>query len=128
MQLDEDGYYVIADAEDFNKFIMMVNGESANEKYKIIEDITVPEGADPIIIPFTGELKGVAKADGTLPVVSGLTHALFDSVDGGKVNGVILDNVVISSGTNVGAICNVATGASRIYNWGGKPYHQQHRD
>ena len=118
LQLDDDGYYVIADAEDFNKFIMMVNGENANEKYKIIEDITVPNDADPITIPFTGELKSVAKADGSLPVVSGLTHALFNSVDGGKVNGVILDNVVISSGTNVGAICNVATGASRIYNCG----------
>jgi len=118
LDLDGDGYYVIADAEDFSKFIMMVNGESANEKYKITEDITVPNDADPITIPFTGELKGVAKTDGTLPVVSGLTHALFDSVDGGKVNGVILDNVVISSGTNVGAICNVATGASRIYNCG----------
>ena len=118
LDLDDDGYYVIADAEDFNKFIMMVNGESANEKYKITEDITVPNDADPITIPFTGELKSVAKADGTLPVVSGLTHALFNSVDGGKVNGVILDNVAISSGTNVGAICNVATGASRIYNCG----------
>ena len=120
LQLDVDGYYEIASAEDFNKFIMMVNGENANEKYKITEDITVPDdpAPDPITIPFTGELKSVAKTDGTLPVVSGLTHALFDSVDGGKVNGVILDNVVIPSGTNVGAICNVATGASRIYNCG----------
>ena len=118
LQLDVDGYYEIASAEDFNKFIMMVNGESANEKYKITEDITVPNNADPITIPFTGELKSVAKTDGTLPVVSGLRHALFNSVDGGKVNGVILDNVVISSGTNVGAICNEATGDSRIYNCG----------
>lgn len=118
LDLDGDGYYVIADAEDFSKFIMMVNGESANEKYKITEDITVPNDADPITIPFTGELKSVAKADGSLPVVSGLTHALFNSVDGGKVNGVILDNVTITSGTHVGAICNEATGASRIYNCG----------
>ena len=118
LQLDDDGYYVIADAEDFNKFIMMVNGQNANEKYKIIDDITVPNNADPITIPFSGELKSVAKTDGTLPVVSGLTHALFNSVDGGKVNGVILDNVVISSGTNVGAICNEAIGDSRIYNCG----------
>ena len=46
------------------------------------------------------------------------SHALFNTINGGTVKNVILDNVVISSGNNVGAICNEATGDSRIYNCG----------
>jgi hypothetical protein len=67
---------------------------------------------------FSGTFEGEAKADGTFPKITGATHALFDKISGGTVKNVMLDNVTISSGTNVGAICNEATGASRIYNCG----------
>ena len=61
---------------------------------------------------FTGTL------DGDMYTISGLSHALFNKIDGGTVKNVILDGVNISSGTNVGAIANEATGATRIYNCG----------
>ena len=117
-QDDEDNYYIIATESDFDQFISMVNSTDAGANYKITADITVPSGSDPITEPFTGVLKGVAKADGTLPVISGLDHALINTLDGGTVKNLVLDNVTISGGTNVGAICNEATGDSRIYNCG----------
>ena len=76
--------------------------------------------------PFTGTLEGVAKADGTFPKITGLTHAIFSKIDGGTVKNIVLDNVTISGSTTItginktatGAIANVARGASRIYNCG----------
>lgn len=61
---------------------------------------------------FTGEF------DGGFYTISGLTKPLFDNLNGATVKNVILDNVTISGGTNAGAICNQATGDSRIYNCG----------
>lgn len=117
LQQGEDGFYEIATADDFRKFVQMANGDGGSERYKITEDISV-SGIDPITVAFSGELKGVPKADGSLPVVSDLTHALFNTVVGGKVHDLNFDHVVIGSGTNVGAICNEASGAARIYNCG----------
>ena len=120
LPLDEDGYYIIASHDDFEKFVTMVNEseDNASAKYKITDDINV-SGVDIIeLFPFAGELKSVTKADGTFPVLSGLSHAIFNTIDGGTVKNVILDNVSISGNGNVGAICNEATGASRIYNCG----------
>ena len=62
--------------------------------------------------PFTGTL------DGDMYTISGLSHALFNKINGGTVKNVILDGVNISEGTNVGAIANEATGATRVYNCG----------
>lgn len=59
---------------------------------------------------FSGIFEGVAKADGTFPKITNLTHALFDKINGGTVKNIVLDNVNISSGTNVGAIANEMTG------------------
>ena len=72
---------------------------------------------------FTGEL------DGGLFTISGGSHALFSTINGGTVKNVILDNVSVSGGTTfnvdettqkeaTGAIANVAKGAARIYNCG----------
>ena len=72
-------------------------------------------------VSFTGTLEGVANAEGTLPTVSSPSHALFNVIDGGKVFNIMLDDVSINNGStngNVGAICNEATGATRIYNCG----------
>ena len=65
--------------------------------------------------PFTGSI------DGQMQVISGLSHALVAYADGATIKNVILKDVNIGSGSsdgNVGAICNEATGATRIYNCG----------
>ena len=65
---------------------------------------------------FTGEL------DGNFHKITDLSAPLFNTINGGTVKNVILDNVGISSGTNVGAIANKMTGTSTnkacIYNCG----------
>ena len=113
----DDGYYEIADADDFEKFIDMVNSDDPDKKYKITADITV-SNTSAIEVPFTGELTGVPDASGNLPVINGLNHAIFDCIDGGTVKNIILDNVTISGSGNTGAIANQAIGDSRIYNCG----------
>ena len=117
LEQDTDGYYEIATSEDFDSFVMMVNGAGANYNYKVTDDISL-SSSDIITTPFTGELKGVAKDDGYLPVISDLDHPIFSSINGGRVNGIILDNVSISGNGNIGAIANEAIGDSRIYNCG----------
>lgn len=47
-----------------------------------------------------------------------LNNPLVAYADGAIIKNVILSSVSISSGTNVGAICNEATGDTRIYNCG----------
>lgn len=93
---------------------------TANGHYILVDDVNASllSNLGNQSTPFTGTFEGEPKADGTLPKISGLSHALFNTVTGGTIKNVILDNVNISSGTNVGAICNKATGASRIYNCG----------
>ncbi len=60
--------------------------------------------------------------DGDMYTISGLSHALFNIIDGGTVKNVMLDGVNISEGTNVGAIANEVIGQSDkiacIYNCG----------
>ena len=62
--------------------------------------------------PFKGTI------DGQGIVISGRTAPLVLYADGATIKNVILDNVNISEGNNVGAICNEATGSTRIYNCG----------
>ena len=81
----------------------------ANGNYKLGADISASSGLN---MTFTGTL------DGDYHTISGLSTALFSTIDGGTVKDVILDNVSISGDTNVGAICGVATGDARIYNCG----------
>ena len=104
--------YLIYGVSDFTNFVTDVNnGTSASKCYKLCTDVSA-SGIGAITRDFTGTFDG----DGF--TISNLGHALFNSVNGGTVKNVILDDVSISGGTNVGAICNEATGASRIYNCG----------
>lgn len=100
-----------------------------NAHYILVDDVSAAVLANLYsATPFTGIFEGESKADGSFPTISGLTHALFQTVDGGTVKNIVLDNVTISGSTTVtvggqsktatGAIANVATGASRIYNCG----------
>lgn len=106
--------YTIEYQSDVADFIEKANtAAEASKHYKVIATGTLDfSNAAAITQSFSGTF------DGGNCILSGLTHPLFDTVDGGTVKNVMLDNVVISQGTNVGAICYEALGASRIYNCG----------
>ena len=111
--------YTIASSQEFKEFISNVNADSGNAAayYQIKGDIDA-SGSSAITRAFTGTLEGTAKADGTFYTISNLDHALFNTINGGTVKNVILDDVSVSGSGNVGAIANEATGDSRIYNCG----------
>ena len=110
LNLDENGKYLLTSQSDFENFIDMAStAEYANGHYILQVDVTAgPE----ITIPFTGTF------DGGGHTIGSLNHALFNSINGGTVKDVMLDDVSISGGTNAGAIANEATSNSRIYNCG----------
>lgn len=109
--------YTIEDQSDVTNFINEVTtGDGPTKHYKVIS--TEPlnfSGVSAITQSFSGTF------DGGLCVLTGLTHALFNTVNGGTVKNVILKNVGIQSGDSdgdAGAICNKAEGATIIYNCG----------
>ena len=111
-----EGKYLISSQTDFETFVDMAN-EELGASYHYVLKTNVNAGSE-ISQPFTGIFEADADAKGNFYKISGLDHALFNSINGGTVKNVILDNVNISGGTNVGAICNDASGATRIYNCG----------
>lgn len=111
-----DGKYLINSQSDFDAFVDMAsNTESAAYHYILKSDVTagaaIPE-------PFTGVFEVDADANGNYYKISGLTHALFNTINGGTVKNVILKDVRISGNGNVGAIAGEARGYTRIYNCG----------
>ena len=102
--------YRITSSYDYGVFVNMVNYDWAGACYLVTADNISASGT--ITATFTGTF------DGGLHAISGLSNPLFPIVYDGTVKNVILDNVSISSGTNVGAICGEATGDTRIYNCG----------
>ena len=127
-----DGAYVTATfhllTEDEGNIIRITsstdlgNTPDMTKHYVLVEDVsaTVVEKLYSNTA-FTGIFEGEAQEDGNFPKISGLTHALFKTVTNGTVKNIALESVginITSSNTNVGAIVNEATGASRIYNCG----------
>ena len=108
-----DGAYVTATfvSDEANLITSLEEITEANGHYKLARDINA-SGYAGFSSTFTGTF------DGNGFTISNLGHALFNTVHGGVVKNVILDDVSISGGTNVGAIANEATGDSRIYNCG----------
>ncbi len=109
-----DDPYLIYGSTDFANFVTNVNnGTTASASYKLGSDVSA-SGTNAITATFTGTFDG----DGY--TISDLGHALFNIVNGGIVKNVILDNVLIGANDNgnAGAICNEATGDTRIYNCG----------
>lgn len=109
-----DDPFLIYGATDFANFVTNVNeGTTSSAYYKLETDVS-GSGVGAITTAFTGTF------DGGLHTISDLGHALFNSVNGGIVKNVILDNVSISGNDNgnAGAICCEATGDTRIYNCG----------
>ena len=84
----------------------------ANGLYKLTSDNTYSSSNKPGVTSFSGTL------DGNGHTVSGLTAPLFSTLDGATVRNLTFDNVNITTGTNVGAVCGEATGNTRIYNCG----------
>ena len=101
-----------ADVEDFVDHVNTAEGASLH--YKVIATNPLDfSGVDPITQAFSGSFDGGAQP------ITGLTHPLFNTVDGGVVKNVTLKNVAISSSADyVGAIAGIAQGYSRIYNCG----------
>ena len=114
---DDEGYLVIVSDYDYSRFLTMVGSDGSGSKFKITEDINA-SGTGIVLTSFTGELVGVAKADGTYPVISNLDHPLFASTSNAVIKNVILKDVSISGSGNVGAIVCEAKGYTRIYNCG----------
>ena len=110
-----DDPYLIEVASDYDKFIDKVNADEAGAYYRVVGDFSA-SGTAEITKPFTGTF------DGGYHTISGLSHAIFNSVNGGTVKNVMLSDVSISSGTDVGAIANSVTGTSEkmgaVYNCG----------
>ena len=110
-----DDPYTIMYQPDVADFIEHANTpEGASLHYKVIATEPLDfSGTDPVTQDFSGTFDG-----GTQPL-TGLSHPLFNTVDGGVVKNVTLKNVAISSSDEyVGAIAGIAQGYSRIYNCG----------
>lgn len=104
--------YEISTSDLFDVFVDHVNDDGQNGVYyKVTEDIDVSGSAE-ITTAFQGDL------DGDYHILSGLDHAMCNSINGGTVKNVILGGVSISGITNLGAICNEAGGETKIYNCG----------
>ena len=117
--MDGDGSvgnpYTIKSQPDVEDFIDHVNTpEGASLHYKVIATEPLDfSSANPITQTFSGTFDGGAQP------ITGLTHPLFNTVDGGVVKNVTLKYVSISSSEEyVGAIAGIAQGYSRIYNCG----------
>ena len=110
-----DPYLITSDA-DFARFVEMANtADGASKCYRLTADVNA---GDEITQPFTGIFEATASDDGSLYKISGLRHALFNTLNGGVVRNLVLDNVLISGSGNTGSVCNEAIGTSRIYNCG----------
>ena len=94
-----------------------LNGMTTSGNYIITDDIDAASYTS-LNTAFTGTLTAQAKADGTFPVISGLTQPLFTTVTDATISNIMLKNVTISHAGYVGAIACVANGATRIYNCG----------
>ena len=105
-----EGEYLINSQIDFEKFVDMAS-TTAGATYHYILQTNVDAGSS-ITIPFSGTF------DGGGYTISGLSHPLFNTVNGGVVKNVMLKNVQISGSGNVGAIAGEASGYTRIYNCG----------
>ena len=104
------GKYLITSQTDFEVFVDMASTiEGATYHYVLQTNV---DAGSAITIPFTGTF------DGGGYTISGLSHPLFNTVDGGVVKNVMLKGVQISGSGNVGAIAGEASGYTRIYNCG----------
>lgn len=87
----------------------------ASGLYKLKGSSTYSSSNKPAVTSFSGTL------DGGGFTITGLTSPLFETIDGGTVRNLMMDNITVSSGDgngNTGAIACKAKGTARIYNCG----------
>ena len=111
----KDGYITSNEGSFFVGFKIVHSSSeitSMSGFYYLASDFSVSGTIGSSSTPFRGTI------DGQMNTIHGLFQALVTYADGATIKNVILDDVTISSGTDVGAICNVARGATRIYNCG----------
>ena len=105
--------FLIYDVSDFTSFVTNVNNGTAASSacYKLCFNVSASDMAaiDAIDEEFTGTF------DGGYHTISGLSHPLFNTINGGTVKNVVLADANVSGN---GAICNEAGGAAKIYNCG----------
>jgi len=109
--------YIIEYQSDVTDFITKANtAAEASKHYKVTATESLNfSGVAAITQEFSGTF------DGGLCILKNLTHSLFNKINNGTVKNVILKDINIQSGDSdgdAGAICNKATGNSRIYNCG----------
>ena len=115
-----DGKYLITSQTDFEVFVDMASTTEGATYHYVLQ--TNVDAGSAITIPFTGTF------DGGGYTISGLSHPLFNTVNGGVVKNVMLKNVMISGSGNVGAIAGVASGYTRIYNCGILPSNNKYEN
>ena len=104
--------YLIYGTTDLTNFVTSVNdGTAGSSCYKLCFDVSASDMANIAAIDevFTGTF------DGGYHTISGLSHPLFNTINGGTVKNVVIANATVSGN---GAICNEADGATKIYNCG----------
>ena len=89
--------------------------DNADGHYVITQNIS---GGTAGVTTFNGTLEAAIDPTTHMPYrISGLTAPLFTTLTG-TVKNLVLEDVNITSGTDVGAIADTANGAARIYNVG----------
>ena len=86
---------------------------SSNGHYILVDDIDAS-----VLANLYSDEAFTGIFDGNGFTITGLTHPLFKTVNGGVVKNVMLKNVHINQSGNVGAITGEASGYTRIYNCG----------
>ena len=108
-----DGKYYINNQTDFEKFVDMASSTEGASYHYILK--TNVDAGSPITVPFTGVFEVAADENGNFYTISGLTHPLFNTINGGVVKNAIFSGVDVKGN---GTICNEASGATKIYNCG----------
>ena len=116
----DGGYYLIASAGDFEKFVTMANtAEGAGYNYRVTGDFTVSSSSNSEITQtFTGIFEGSPKDDGSFYTIEGLRKPLFNTTSNAVIKNVMLKDVRISGSGAKGAITATANDYTRIYNCG----------
>lgn len=116
----DGGYYLIASAGDFEKFVTMANtADGAGYYYKLTGDFTVSSSFNSEITQtFTGIFEGSPKDDGSFYTIEGLRKPLFNTTSNAVIKNVMLKDVRISGSGTKGAIAGTANDYTRIYNCG----------
>jgi len=108
--------YVKSEIASYYDFISVSSSTEITDMYgayRLADDFSSTSSIGSSSQPFKGII------DGQLNTITGLTHPLVAYADDAIIKNVILDNVTITAeGSYAGAICNEASGNTKIFNCG----------